>query len=199
MTDEESTGGFPRLWATWRMEYLKKLRRKVTDTVFSELPQEEDGPNNLIMHRGSTCYIVLNLYPYNTGHCMVVPFRIVTDLSEMTDEEMLEMMQLTDLATRSLVRCMNAHGFNVGLNLGKLAGAGIPNHLHLHIVPRWQGDTNFMPTIGKTKVVPESLEATYHRLRAAIREELDESSKEGDAREPGEGRDPGAGGEGKSS
>lgn len=176
MTDEKPAGGVPRLWATWRMEYMNRLHERLEDSVFSELPREEDGPGNLILHRGETCYIVLNLYPYNTGHCMVVPFRVVAELSEMSDEEMLEMMRLTDLVTRSLVRCLNAQGFNVGLNLGKLAGAGIPNHLHLHIVPRWLGDTNFMPTIGDTKIVPESLEATYHRLRTAIREELEQES-----------------------
>lgn len=173
MPDEEKSGGLPRLWATWRMAYIKGLHRRASDSVFTELPREEDGPGNLIVHRGDTCYIVLNLYPYNTGHCMVVPFRAVGELSALTPEEMLEMMLLTDLVTRSLVRCMDAQGFNIGMNLGKLAGAGIPNHLHMHIVPRWTGDTNFMPAVGDTKVLPESLEDTYHKVRRAIRDELE--------------------------
>ena len=161
-----------RLWAPWRMEYIRGLHRRHTDSVFSDLPREEDGPGNLILHRGDTCYVVLNLYPYNTGHCMVVPFRAVGDLAGLTSEEMLEMMRLADLVTRALVRCMDAQGFNLGLNLGRLAGAGIPNHLHLHVVPRWLGDTNFMSAVAGTKVLPESLEDTYHKVRQAIREEL---------------------------
>ena len=172
MTDDTSEGGLPRLWATWRMAYMKSLHRRPEDSVFQELPREEDGPGNLIAHRGETCYVVLNLYPYNTGHCMVVPFRAVGELSAITAEEMLEMMRMADLVTRALTRCMDAQGFNIGMNLGKLAGAGIPNHLHLHIVPRWMGDTNFITTVGDTKVLPESLEDTYHRIQAAIREEL---------------------------
>jgi len=173
---EEGTGGLPRLWATWRMAYIKGLHRRPSDSVFSELPRQEDGPGNLIVHRGDTCYVVLNLYPYTTGHCMVVPFRAVGELSGLTSEEMLEMMRLADLVTRALVRGMDAQGFNIGMNLGKLAGAGIPNHLHLHIVPRWLGDTNFMPTVGDTRVLPESLEETYGKVRQAIRDELAEES-----------------------
>lgn len=158
------------------MAYIKGLHRRDTDKVFTELPKEEDGPGNLILHRGRTCYIVLNLFPYNCGHAMVVPFREVGDLSSLTDEERLEMMQLADLMTRALVRALDAQGFNIGMNLGKLAGAGIPNHLHLHIVPRWLGDTNFMPAVGDTKVLPESLEDTYQKVRDAIRAEAGEGS-----------------------
>lgn len=170
----EFPGGLPRLWATWRMAYIKGLHRRTSDSVFTELPQVEDGPENLILHRGKTCYVVLNLYPYTTGHLMIVPFRAVAELSAMDDAERLEMMQLADLVTRALVRSMDAQGFNIGMNLGKLAGAGIPNHLHLHVVPRWLGDTNFMPAVGDTKVLPESLEQTYHKVQGAIRAEIAE-------------------------
>jgi ATP adenylyltransferase len=141
------------------------------DGVFSELPKHEDGPGNLIVHRGDTCYIVLNLYPYNSGHCMVVPFRAVAEPGELTDAEMLEMMQLVALVVRALRRGMGAQGFNLGMNLGRVAGAGIPRHVHFHVVPRWAGDTNFMPVVGGTKVMPESLEDTYAKVRQAIDEE----------------------------
>ncbi len=170
----EFPGGLPRLWAIWRMAYIKGLHRRSSDSVFTDLPKSADGPENLIVHRGKSCYVVLNLYPYSSGHLMVVPFRAVASLPEMTDEERLEMMQLADLATRALTRCMDAQGFNIGMNLGKLAGAGIPNHLHLHVVPRWLGDTNFMPVVGDTKVLPEGLEQTYHKVREAFAAEASE-------------------------
>ncbi|MFN8177332.1 MAG: HIT domain-containing protein [bacterium] len=160
-----------RLWAVWRMRYIEGLERDESGDVFSELPKQPDGPGNLIVHRGRTCFVVLNLYPYNTGHAMVVPFRAVPEINDLTDEEMLELMRLAALVMRALRRSMNAQGFNVGMNLGKAAGAGIPNHLHLHVVPRWSGDTNFMPVVGETKVLPESLEDTYRKLRRAIEEE----------------------------
>ena len=162
-----------RLWAVWRMRYIEQLEvRTGDDDVFSELPKHEDGPGNLIVHRGKTCFVVLNLYPYNTGHSMVVPFRAVPEPGMLTDEEALEMMRLVDLVMRALRRAMNAQGFNLGMNLGRVAGAGIPNHLHFHVVPRWAGDTNFMPVVGETKVIPESLEDTYRKVRRAIGEEL---------------------------
>jgi len=155
------------------MGYIKGLHRRGADSVFTLLPREEDGPGNLIVHRGKTCYIVLNLFPYNAGHCMVVPFREVGEFSDLTPEERLEIMDLADLLMRALRRALDAQGFNMGMNLAKLAGAGIPNHLHLHVVPRWTGDTNFMPVVGDTKVLPEGLEATYEKVRAAIRAELE--------------------------
>jgi ATP adenylyltransferase len=159
-----------RLWAVWRMRYIEGLETDPGE-VFTELPRHEDGPGNLIVHRGRTCYVVLNLYPYNTGHSMVVPFRPVADPGDLTDEELLEMMQLVSLVVRALRRGMKAQGFNLGMNLGKIAGAGIPGHLHFHVVPRWSGDTNFMPVVADTKVIPESLEDTYRKVRRAIEEE----------------------------
>jgi ATP adenylyltransferase len=168
-----------RLWATWRMKYITGLASgKIHEDTFLDLPNYEDGVGNLIVHRGEHCYIVLNLYPYSNGHAMVVPYRKVSELPELTSEEMLEMMQLASTLVQALGRCMKAQGFNLGMNLGRVAGAGIPNHLHLHIVPRWLGDTNFMPVVGETKVLPESLEATFAKVRRAIREVLQESAKE---------------------
>ena len=162
-----------RLWAVWRMRYIEQLETRAgEDDIFTELPRHEDGPGNLIVHRGRTCYVLLNLYPYNTGHSMVVPFRAVAEPGALTDEEALEMMRLVDLVIRALRRAMSPQGFNLGMNLGRVAGAGIPNHLHFHIVPRWAGDTNFMPVVGETKVIPESLEDTYRKVRRAIEEEV---------------------------
>lgn len=162
-----------RLWATWRMQYVTTLDRDASECVFCEITRGEDGPGNLILHRGTHCYIVLNLYPYNNGHAMVIPFRHVASLADMTDEEHLEMMQLASVVQVALEDGMGAQGFNLGMNLGRVGGAGIPGHLHLHVVPRWMGDTNFMPVVGETKVLPESLEATYRRLSAAIRVEVE--------------------------
>ena len=162
-----------RLWAVWRMRYIEQLEaRPGDDDVFTELPKHQDGPGNLILYRGRSCYVVLNLYPYNTGHSMVVPFRAVAEPGLLTDEEALEMMRLVDLVIRALRRAMGPQGFNLGMNLGRVAGAGIPNHLHFHIVPRWAGDTNFMPVVGETKVIPESLEDTYRKLRSALEREV---------------------------
>jgi ATP adenylyltransferase len=162
-----------RLWATWRMEYLTSIAHQTSECIFCDLQKEEDGPGNLIVHRGEHCYIILNLYPYNNGHAMILPFRHVSDLVELTDAELLEMMQLAILLERAFRASIHPQGFNLGMNLGRVAGAGIPGHLHLHVVPRWQGDTNFMPVLGEIRVLPESLDETYARLRAAIREALE--------------------------
>ncbi len=154
-----------RLWATWRMKYISSIGKDAGSCVFCDAAAGADGPENLVVHRGRTCYIVLNLYPYNSGHAMVIPLRHVGSLAELSDEEKLEMMQLADLLQRVLVATIEAEGFNLGMNLGRVAGAGIPGHLHLHVVPRWFGDTNFMPVTAETKVLPETLEATYSKVR----------------------------------
>jgi len=157
-----------RLWATWRMQYVTTLDKSPGGCVFCEIARAEDGPENLIVHRGRSCYVVLNLYPYNNGHAMVIPLRHVPSLAELTDDERLEMMKLVSAMQVALEEELRAQGFNLGMNLGRAGGAGIPEHLHLHIVPRWMGDTNFMPVVGETKVLPESLENTYARLRRAL-------------------------------
>jgi ATP adenylyltransferase len=157
-----------RLWATWRMSYITSLGQETGECVFCVLSGMEDGPENLVVHRGETCYIVLNLYPYNSGHAMVVPFRHVAELSGLVDAERGELLQLASVLEAALAESMNAQGFNVGMNLGRAGGAGIPGHVHLHVVPRWIGDTNFMPVVGQTKVVPEALADTYEKVRAGI-------------------------------
>jgi len=157
-----------RLWATWRMSYISSLGKETEECVFCALPAMQDGPQNLIVHRGETCYIVLNLYPYNNGHAMVVPFRHAGTLADLDDPERAELMQLASLLEVALGESLNAQRFNVGMNLGRTGGAGIPGHVHLHVVPRWLGDTNFMPVIGQTKVLPERLSDTWAKVRAAI-------------------------------
>ncbi len=126
---------------------------------------EAPSPDSLIVHEGTTCYIILNLYPYNNGHLMVVPHRHVPSLVGLTAEELAEVAMLTQRAEAALTEAYQPHGMNVGINLGKAAGAGVEAHVHVHIVPRWNGDTNFMTTVGDMRVLPEELGATVRRLR----------------------------------
>ncbi len=126
---------------------------------------------SLILHRGPRTYVVMNRYPYNNGHLMIVPYRHCADLEQLSAEDSLELMQESQRATRILHREFGAEGFNVGFNLGKAAGAGIAEHVHVHVVPRWVGDTNFMPVLADTKVMPDYLEATYEKLVPFFREE----------------------------
>ncbi|MGY8670959.1 MAG: HIT family protein [Verrucomicrobiia bacterium] len=159
-----------RLTAPWRIEYILAPKEPAPDgqSVFSRIGQSSDDEKNLVIARVKTCYAVLNAYPYNCGHVMVIPYRQVADLSDLTDEELLESMQLLQRIERAIRSSMKPEGFNVGLNLGCVAGAGITEHLHWHIVPRWNGDTNFMPVIGGTDVLPEALADVATRLRGAL-------------------------------
>ncbi|MGQ0722457.1 MAG: HIT family protein [Candidatus Eiseniibacteriota bacterium] len=170
--DERQDTPLQRLWATWRMKYVSALGADEGACVFCEIPKLRDGPGNLVLHRGMSAYIVLNLYPYNNGHAMVVPFRHVDTLAGLSDEERSEMMKLAAVMETALAERVRAQGFNLGMNLGRAGGAGIPGHVHLHLVPRWPGDTNFMPVIGETKVMPEALEDTWANLEAAVRDVL---------------------------
>src|SRR3569833_1278938 len=136
--------------------------------VFCSKLSSSDDREQLILHRGKSCFIIMNLFPYNNGHLMVAPFRHTADLVALTDEEQAEMMRLTRYCVRVLTDAFRPDGFNVGMNLGKSAGAGVADHLHMHIVPRWDGDTNFMPVLGETKVLPDALYATYDKALAAM-------------------------------
>lgn len=156
--------GFDRLWAPWRMSYIKSSKEKKEDCIFCTKPRENRDEENLILKRGKHAFIVMNKYPYNNGHVMVAPYRHVPSFIDLTDEESLEIMKLISLSLRVIKDAMNPDGFNVGANLGKVAGAGIEDHVHIHIVPRWLGDTNFMPVISNTKVMPELIEETYRKL-----------------------------------
>ncbi len=155
------------LWAPWRMDFILGPREK--GCVFCKLRRTKNDRDNLILFRGKLTYLVLNKFPYNNGHLMVVPNRHLKDLSGLTAKESAEMMQGAALATKALELTMRPHGFNLGMNLGAAAGAGILGHLHLHVVPRWQGDTHFMPILGHTKVMVEYLHETYDRLLPVLR------------------------------
>jgi len=160
------------LHAPWRIEYIlaPKSPAPEGESVFARIAQSSDDAANYVIARDRTCYAVLNTYPYNGGHLMVVPYKQVADFSGLTDEEMLGLIKLTRRCMDALNKVMKPQGFNVGANLGKVAGAGIVEHLHLHIVPRWNGDTNFMPVLGGTHVLPEALADVAARLRAALAE-----------------------------
>ena len=159
-----------RLYTPWRWDYM--VNPKPDHCPFCEyLAQDADhDPENFILLRAPHTFIVLNRYPYSNGHLMVLPNEHVSTLDVLSDETQFELMKLTTYCTQILKSAYHPHGFNVGINIGKAAGAGMEAHLHIHIVPRWQGDTNFMPVIAKTKVMPESLDDTYARLKRVMAE-----------------------------
>lgn len=158
-----------RLWAPWRMEYIGQAREgEDQGCLFCEKPKEGDDEKALIVARSELSFAMLNRYPYNSGHLMVAPFRHVGELEEVEDDESLDMQRLMQRCVKALKEAMQPDGFNIGMNLGVVAGAGIPDHLHWHIVPRWTGDTNFMPVIAQAKVLPEDLTRVNHRLAQAI-------------------------------
>lgn len=152
-----------QIWAPWRMEYIEK-DKQAEGCIFCALPQAGEDAKNFILYRGPLCFILMNIYPYNTGHLMVSPYRHVACLSQLRDDELDEMSRLTRKIVAIFREVKNPDGFNIGLNSGKAAGAGYDEHIHNHIVPRWQGDTNFMPVLGAIKIHPELLGATYEKL-----------------------------------
>ena len=152
-----------RLWSPWRLEYVTGGDTK-GGCVFCDVTRPPQ-PDSLVVFEGTTSYIILNLYPYNNGHLMIVPRRHVPSLSGLTRDELAEIATLTQRAEAALTEAYQPHGMNVGINLGKAAGAGVADHVHVHVVPRWNGDTNFMTTIGSLRVLPEELGATLARLR----------------------------------
>ena len=158
------------LKAYWRMEYVTSEADPEggLKSPFKELPQLGDDRKALIVHRADHHYLVLNRYPYNPGHMLIVPYREVPELRDLEPEERLEMMDLIVLCQDLISRSMNPAGFNVGFNLGRASGAGIPKHLHCHVVPRWEGDSNFLPVIGKTRSLPQALDQTWEVLTKAL-------------------------------
>ena len=152
-----------RLWTPWRLAYVSG-GAKSEGCVFCDAQRDEEA-TPLIVFRGVTSFVILNLFPYNNGHLMIVPHRHIGSLSGATHDELVEMIELTRYAETALAEAYQPHGMNVGINLGKAAGAGILEHLHIHVVPRWNGDTNFMTIVGQTRVLPEELFQTADRLR----------------------------------
>ena len=156
------------LHAPWRIEYILAPKPKLDASLFTRIAQSDDDVGNLVIVRDRTCYALLNRYPYNGGHLMVVPYKESPDLEGLTDDETADLWKLVRRCINALKAVMHPDGFNVGINLGKVAGAGIHEHLHIHIVPRWTGDTNFMPVIAGTGVVPDALMEIAAKLRAEL-------------------------------
>ena len=156
------------LHAPWRIEYIIAPKPPLSESLFTTLAQSSDDVTNLVIARDRTCYAVLNRYPYNGGHLLVVPYKQSPDLNGLTDEEVTDLWKLARRCVNVLQQEMKAEGFNIGINLGRVAGAGIAEHLHIHIVPRWFGDTNFMPVIAHSGVVPQALIELGNQLRAAL-------------------------------
>lgn len=156
------------LHAPWRIEYILAPKPAQTDSLFTRIAQSGDDEANFVIARDRTCYALLNTYPYTGGHLMIVPYKQAKDLNDLTDEELADLMKLTRRCQNALTEVMHPHGFNIGINLGKVAGAGILGHLHIHVVPRWEGDTNFMPVLASTTVMPQALADLAAQLRAAL-------------------------------
>jgi ATP adenylyltransferase len=154
-----------KLWAPWRMAYIE-INAPV-GCIFCEKPAADRDEENWILYRGKLAFVMLNAFPYNNGHLMIAPFRHTADLEALTPEEQAEIFRQTQLCVAALRTAYHPDGYNIGMNLGKVAGAGVADHLHMHVVPRWNGDTNFMPVIGDTKVLPDSLGRSYRTLREA--------------------------------
>jgi ATP adenylyltransferase len=170
-------------WAPWRVGYIlgedssaeaTPPAKPETGCIFCDKPGADDDAGHLIVARARFCFVLLNLYPYNNGHLMVAPYRHVARLEDLPDEEIAEVMQVTKRIEPVLREKLNPDGFNIGMNVGRVAGAGIDAHLHLHIVPRWGGDTNFMPVLADTKVIPQSLAAVRDLLAEPVQAVLDE-------------------------
>jgi ATP adenylyltransferase len=157
-----------RLWSPWRLAYMTGASR-ASDCVFCEA-FAADPPPDLLVSRGALTYVILNLYPYNNGHLMVVPNRHIGSLADATPEELAELMDFTRRAEIALTRVYQPQGLNIGINLGRAAGAGVLDHLHVHLVPRWNGDTNFMTVVGEVRVLPEQLDQTAAKLRPIFAE-----------------------------
>lgn len=156
-----------RLWAPWRMEYITNAD-KTEGCIFCKFPAETDDAKNLLLYRGEHSLLMLNAYPYSNGHLMVAPYRHTADLNDLEDPELLELTHLVRKAVNLLKETFHPDGFNVGVNMGRVAGAGIADHVHIHVVPRWNGDTNFMPVLGDVRVIPESLQSVYQRLKGCL-------------------------------
>lgn len=152
------------LWAPWRIKYIQA--KKTTGCIFCQKPKQKKDKKNYIVKRGKFVFSILNIFPYNNGHTLIVPYRHLNSIEKMNNDELIELFDFIKHTTRQIKSKMNAQGFNIGFNIGKTAGAGIDKHLHVHIVPRWEADTNFMPVITGTKIISQSLEELYDILKS---------------------------------
>jgi ATP adenylyltransferase len=158
-----------RIWAPWRLAYVKDASKDdAQECIFCAKPKQNDDAANLIVHRGERCFVILNLYPYTNGHLMVTPYEHLSSIAEIDAETVAELMALAQRAITALEDRYSPHGFNVGFNQGRVAGAGVEHHIHMHVVPRWGGDTNFMPVLADTRVMPQTLDETYELLKGAF-------------------------------
>ena len=158
-----------RIWAPWRLAYVKDASKDIEeDCIFRAKPAQDDDVGNLIVHRGERSFVILNLFPYTNGHLMVAPYEHAGRLQDLPTETTAEMMAFAQRAMARLEEVYDPHGFNVGFNQGRVAGAGVEHHIHMHVVPRWGGDTNFMPVIADTRVMPQTLEQSYESLRGGF-------------------------------
>jgi ATP adenylyltransferase len=154
-----------RIWAPWRMKYILKARDEKGGCIFCEIPKENKDEENYLIKRGKLAFVLMNIFPYNNGHLMVAPYKHTPNLQNLSDDELLEMIKLLVESEKALKILLSPDGFNIGLNIGRIAGAGFEEHVHIHIVPRFNGDTNFMPIVSNTKVISESLMETYKKLK----------------------------------
>ena len=155
------------LWAPWRLKYIKGSKEK--GCFLCKYLKSKHDRKNLILYRGETAFVMLNRYPYNSGHLMIAPVKHTAEFTDLSDEELLEIMKLTTRSIEVLNKVLKPMGFNIGVNLGRVAGAGLEDHLHFHVVPRWNGDTNFMPVNFDTKVMPQLLDETYVMLKKSFK------------------------------
>ncbi len=157
-----------RLWAPWRFQYVTTADSTPGGCIFVDLPAQSNDRENLILFRGKTAFVIMNAYPYTSGHLMVAPYKHTANMAELNDEELLEINQLVARCTKWITEAYQPSGFNIGVNLGSAGGAGIPSHIHWHIVPRWVGDTNIMTTVGDVRVIPQAMDSSYDLLKAII-------------------------------
>ena len=167
-----------KLWSPWRSQYIESFKDKTPKTscfLCDSAKLNADDSDNLLIQKGPLTFTILNLYPYNNGHLMIVPYTHKADLLSLTKEENLEIMELLKLSVRALKEVLKPEGYNIGVNIGKASGAGIDDHIHYHIVPRWNGDTNFMPVLGEVKVISQDLLTTKKNLQSAFKKLMNET------------------------
>lgn len=158
-----------KLWAPWRMEYIREsIIEKNEECIFCISSKADEDRSKLILHRSDSAFIVMNKFPYNNGHLLIAPYRHISNFEELNADEFVNIQQLLSVSIQAMKDIMHPQGFNIGLNLGRAAGAGIDDHIHYHILPRWNGDTNFLPVLGEVKVISEALDESYDRIKAAF-------------------------------